>query len=50
MAKLIRRGFDFSPEGIARLCSDLSVPVRLAVLNKLDLGWNETEAFEAEIE
>nr|DAD88422.1 MAG TPA: hypothetical protein [Siphoviridae sp. ctLfk13] len=50
MAKLIRRGFDFSPEGIARLCSDLSVPVRLAVLNKLDLGWNETEPFEVEIE
>ena len=50
MAQLIRRGFDLSPEGIARLCSDLSVPVRLAVLNELDLAWNETEPFEVEVE
>lgn len=50
MAQLIRDGFDFSPEGIARLCSDLSVPVRLAVLNELDTMWNETKPFEVEIE
>ena len=50
MAQLIRRGFDFSPEGIARLCFDLSVPARLAVLNELDLAWNETEPFDVEIE
>lgn len=50
MAQLIRRGFDFSPECIARLCFDLSVPARLAVLNELDLAWNETEPFEVEVE
>lgn len=50
MAQLIRRGFDLSPEGIARLCFDLSAPVRLAVLNELDLAWNETEPFEVEVE
>lgn len=50
MAQLIRRGFDFSPEGIARLCFNLSVPARLAVLNELDLAWNETEPFDVEIE
>lgn len=50
MAQLIRYGFDFSLEGIARLCSDLSVPVRLAVLNKLDTMWNETKPFEVNIE
>lgn len=50
MAQLIRRGFDLSPEGIAGLCFDLSVPARLAVLNELDLAWNETEPFEVEVE
>lgn len=50
MGQLIRHEFDFSPEGIARLCVDLSVPARLAVLNELDLAWNETEAFDVEIE
>lgn len=50
MAQLTRRGFDLSPEGFARLCSDLSVPVRLAVINELDLAWNETEPFEVEVE
>ncbi len=50
MAQLIRRGFDFSPEGIVRLCSDLSVPAHLAVLSELDLAWNETEPFEVEVE
>lgn len=50
MAQLTRRGFDLSPEGIARLCFDLSVPARLAVLNELHLAWNETEPFEVEVE
>lgn len=50
MAQLIRCGFDLSPEGIARLCFDLSVAARLAVLNELDLAWNETEPFEVEVE
>ena len=50
MAQLTRREFDLSPEGIARLCSDLSVPVRLAVLQELRNAWNETEPFEVEVE
>lgn len=50
MASPMRHQVDFSPEGIARLCSDLSVPARLAVLNKLDLFWNETKPFEVAVE
>ena len=50
MAKLTRPEFKFSPGGIASLCPDLPVPMRLALLNQLDLAWNETEPFEVEVE
>lgn len=41
---------EFTPEGIAKLCSGLSMPNQLAILNKLDLAWNESKPFDAEIE
>lgn len=40
--------FGFTPEGIARLCSDLPMATRLAVLNELDRNWNETKPFEVD--
>lgn len=49
MAKLIRRGFDFSPEGIARLCPDLPAYFRNLLIDQLEWAWDESEDFEVEI-
>lgn len=46
----LRFGVEVSPEGIAALCTDVPVSSRLAILNALDRGWNDREAFEVEIE
>ena len=49
MAKLTRLEVDLTPEGIVKLCPDLPVPMRLALLNQLDLAWDESEDFEVEV-
>lgn len=41
--------FGFTPGGITRLCSDLPIAARLAVLNELDRNWNETKPFEVDV-
>ena len=50
MANLMKPEFEFSPGGIGRLCHDLPVSSRLAVLNELDKAWNESEPFEVNVE
>lgn len=52
MAKLTKTGvgFEFSPEGIAALCTDVPVSSRLAILNALERAWDESKAFDVEIE
>lgn len=50
MAKITKSKFELSPEGIANLCPDLSVRMRLALLNALDRDWDESEPFEVELE
>jgi hypothetical protein len=49
MAKLTK-GFEFSPECIAALCTDVPIHSRLAILNSLDRNWDESETFGVEIE
>lgn len=48
MAKLTRH--EFSPWGIHRLCYDLTLTPRFAVLQELRKAWNETEPFEVKVE
>lgn len=52
MVKLTKTGagFEFSPEGIAALCTDVPIRSRHAILNALDRNWGETQTFEVEIE
>lgn len=52
MPKLERHewDFEFSPWGIHRLCYDLTLNPRFAVLQKLREAWNESEPFEVEVE
>lgn len=52
MAKLTnhKTKFEFSPEGITNLCTDLPVWLRLELLNVLDRDWDESQDFEVEIE
>lgn len=42
--------FDFSPYGIVALCPDLPQCLRFALLNQLDLAWDDTWPFEVEVE
>lgn len=52
MVKLTKTGvsFEFSPEGIAALCTDVPNRSRLAILNALERNWGKSETFEVEIE
>nr|DAM78785.1 MAG TPA: hypothetical protein [Caudoviricetes sp.] len=46
----LRFGVEVSPEGIAALCTDVPVSSRLAILNALERAWDESKAFDVEIE
>jgi hypothetical protein len=52
MAKLTRyeSEFEFSPWGIQRLFYDLPLSQGMAIYTGLKRAWNESEAFEVEIE
>lgn len=50
MAKLERPKFEFSPEGIASLCTDLPPYSRNLLIDQLEWAWDESEDFEVEIE
>ena len=42
--------FDFSPYGIASLCSDVPEYLREFLVSDLQHNWNEAQSFEIEIE
>lgn len=52
MAKLTKTGvgFEFSPEGIAALCTDVPYYFRKMLFNALKRAWDESETFEVELE
>lgn len=52
MAKLTKTGvgFEFSPEGIAALCTDMPSYFRKMLFNALKHAWSESETFEVELE
>lgn len=52
MAQLTRheRDFEFSPWGIQRLFYDLPLSQTHSIYTELKRAWNETEAFDVEIE
>lgn len=52
MAKLTKTGvgFEFSPEGIAALCTDMPSYFRKMLFNALKHAWGESETFEVELE
>ena len=52
MAQLIRHewDFEFSPWGIQRLFYDLPLSQTHSIYTELKRAWNETEAFDVEIE
>lgn len=52
MARLTKTGvgFEFSPEGIATLCTDVPSYYRRMLFNALKRAWDESKAFEVELE
>lgn len=52
MAKLTKTGvgFEFSPEGIAALCTDVPSYFRKMLFNALKRAWDESETFKVELE
>lgn len=52
MPKLTRHewDFEFSPWGIQRLFYDLPLSQGIAIYTELERAWNESEAFDVEIE
>lgn len=52
MVKLTKTGvgFEFSPEGIAALCTDVTSYFRKMLFNALKRAWDESETFEVELE
>jgi len=52
MVKLTKTGvgFEFSPEGIAALCTDVTSYSRKMLFNALKRAWDESETFEVELE
>lgn len=52
MAKLTKTGvgFEFSPESIAALCTDVTSYSRKMLFNALKRAWDESETFEVELE
>ena len=50
MPSLTRREVGFSPEAVVSLCPELSLAMKVALLNRLDKSWRESEPFEVEIE
>ena len=52
MVKLTKTGvgFEFSPEGIAALCTDVPSYFRKMLFNALKRAWDESETFEVELE
>lgn len=50
MAKLTQPEFEFSPEGIAALCTDLPAYHRNMLIDWLEWAWDEADTFEVELE
>ena len=50
MPSPMKHEVDFSPEGIVKLCPELALAMKLALLNRLDKSWCESEPFEVEID
>lgn len=50
MPSLTRHEVDFSPGAVVRLCPELSLAMKVALLNRLDKSWRESEPFEVELE
>lgn len=50
VAKLTQPEFEFSPEGIAALCTGLPAYHRNMLIDWLEWAWDESENFEVEIE
>ena len=50
MPSPMKHEVDFSPEGIVKLCPELALAMKVALLNRLDKSWCESEPFEVEID